>query len=315
MGGQFWIVVSIAAAMVTFWHVAYRYGMRQKLIADAWHIRKQAFTGRPVSAPYCWRPFVPWLGRHFGFHSVAVLCCFASALVLYFYLGRGWAACAVAIAFVGNRHIVPWCLCNPENAEAVGHLLLISCLYALSTGSWLVYPLAFLAVMTRESLGAVVGCIALLTNPWALLPVAMGGALAYFRRREDHENHHPLVKETAWKTAKHWLEVKRTEVYSWSNVLAPTRGAMLAVPWMWSGVTDYQRLALIAVPVVWLFSIPASGAQRINSYAFALFAPFVVALGVEWCWTYAALSWLWPIDFTLYDECGNSNNPAFRSYR
>ena len=315
METPFIVLAAGSATVVGFWTWVWGWGTRRKVIGDAWHIRKQAYTGKPTSAPYCWRPLTPFLGRWLGFRFVSGLACWATPLVLYVYLGGGWAAVFVGLAFLGNRHIGIWALRNAENAEALGHLLLASTLLAISTSHWAAYPLAFLAVMCRETLGAALGVIALVVNPFLLLPLAGGGALAWLTRREDKEHRHPLVKETPQATLKYWLEVKRADALGWPNVVAPVRGAIFAVPAMWGAVPDFARYALIAVPVVWAFSLPASGAQRLNAYTFALFAPFVYALGVEWAAIYALASWFWPYDFSRYDESGNTHGPRFRTVR
>ena len=168
---------------------------------DKWYMRQFAFGRTSISAPYCWRPLLPILARHLGFKLVSYSAILATPIVVYVYAGSGWAGCAVALMFVGNRWIFAFNVRNPEYAEGVGQFLMISTLFAMSVGSPLAWSLMLLCGLCRETIGVTLILIALFTNPFLVLPAAVGLAAAYLTRDEDKDNQHPLIEATPYEMA------------------------------------------------------------------------------------------------------------------
>jgi len=294
-------VAAVSAAATAYWIWAY-WVIQPRPFADGWFIYRFAYTNNPTSPPYCWRPLVPMLLRYLG-PWVSHAASFATPLVIYGYLGGGWSAAALAVAFVGNKHIFQYDIKHPEMSESVGHLLLVASLWSLSLGSpWSILLLG-LAMLCREALGAMLIAVAVLVGAWpAVVAALLAGAVAYFGRAEDRANRHPLVEATNYETAARWTKVKGQNAFDWPQFIGSVRGAPFFVPFAWGSVGSFEHLALAAYAPLWLLSIPASGVSRHLAYAFILFAPFVVACGETWSWFYCVASWFWPHDFSNYAE-------------
>ena len=299
----FLTVVLVTMAATVFWTWAAAISPKRPY-ADGWYMRRFAYTHRAVTAPYCWRPLVPLIMRHIGvWPSIAATA--ATPLLIYGYLGGGWAAAAVALAFMGNKHIAIYNIRHPELSDSMGQMLLVATVWSLAIGHPLAIPLALLTVMCREAAGAMVLMLAVLTAQWwVVLAIIAGGLTAYWCRNEDKENRHPLVEATADDTVKRSVRVKAGvhSVIAWPQSIGAVRGFPLAIPWGWDGCGDFARLALAAYLPLWLLSLGASGASRHLCYGFILFAPFVAVLPIQWAWAFCLLSWFWPIDFSPLDE-------------
>jgi len=298
--------VIASVVMLMFWHWVHHVVNDTCMSGDKFYMRQFAYTDCPVSPPYCWRPLLPLLARYLGFKTVSYACIVSAPLVVYYYVGGGWTGFACALMFIGNPVIYSFNIRNPEYAEGLGHLLFISALFAMSVDSVLVWPLLLLCALTRETLIAALGLIALVTNPLYLIPLAAGGAVAYFTRKEadSTDGRHPLVEGNSYETVKRWVRTKKGGMLHWAHVIQPVRGLAFAVPFVWSGVGDFARLALVGCVGIFALAIPASGQSRIITYSFALLVPFAAALPSAWLWFFVCLSWFWPIDLSAYDETG-----------
>jgi hypothetical protein len=278
---------------------------------DKWYMRQMAFTDLPISPPYCWRPLVPRLARYFGFMAVSYSSTVATPIVIYYFVGGGWRGFACAMLFVGNLHIVPFNVRCPEYSESVGHLLMIGSLWAIGADSALAWPLLLLSALCRETITAALGLIVLFWNPWLLIPLVAGSAVAYLTRNEDEGNRHPLVEGSAYDTLARWAKKKDSGVLSFAHVIQPLRGAAIAVPFMWYGVGDFARLGLIGFIGIWVLAIPASGQSRIICYGFGLLLPFVAVLPLTGLWLLVLVTWFWPVDIRAFDETGGQKTWGF----
>jgi hypothetical protein len=145
--------------------------------------------------------------------------------------------------------------------------------------------------------------VGICTGSWmVVLSAGLAGAFAYLMRPEDKVNRHCLIEETNIETAARWIKAKGVESFDWPQFVGASRGAAFFLPWYWFSVSDFGRIAVLAYVPLWLLSIPASGVSRHLAYAFILFAPFIVAAGAEWAWSWCLLSWFWPIDFSRFRE-------------
>lgn len=302
-------IPAICLTAVVVGLLAYHYWHTQiltpfEMSGDKWYLRQFAFTDQPISAPYCWRPLLPWLARVFGFKPVSYFCLVATPLLIYYYVGGGWVGFCCGLIWATNPHIFHFVVKNPEYVEGVGHFLLVACLMAMQSSSWAFLPLAFLAALTRETLTATLGVLALLFNPWGLIPLALGATVARLARKEDPNNQHPLIEDTYYGTVARWVREKGSRAFHYAHTVQPLRGLPLVVPFVWSEVGIEARLALVALIPIWLLGLPASGQSRIVCYGLVFFLPFVAALPVEWVWFVTLVSAFWPIDFSTYNEAG-----------
>lgn len=305
----------VAGLLLPMWHWIHQHcpeGGRGEVGDSVWTKRWLRFPDKRIAAPYCWRPLVPWLAKlcRGNWYAVSYPAALAVVPLIAWYAGAGWAGFAVALMFVGNYHLWPFNVKWPELSENVGHLLFLGCLVALAGDHWSIYPLALMVVMCRESLGAAVAAVALFVNPWALIPIAGGGAIAWFTRRENTDETHPLVEKTYIDTFRRWIVAKGAGVaiYHWTTSIQPLGGVPLVIPFMWEHVDSFGHLALVAAFPLWFFSVPASGASRQHGYMFHLCIPFLVQLPTPWLWLMVMLSWLWPHDWAVYDERGGHEN-------
>jgi hypothetical protein len=238
---------------------------------------------------------------------LALICTLATPVVIYLWLGPGPSAFFCAVIFAGNPHLASFNIKNAEYTESVGQLLMISSLWALDERSLVAVPLLLLAGLCRETLVAALAVVALLWWPIvAPLPVATG-LLAYFTRKQDRENTHPLVEDTIYGTIRKWLRDKAAGSIRYAGVFQPFRGALFAVPFMWAAVSPFARISLVALPVAWLFSLPASGQTRIVLYGIGPVLAFVAACPPEWAAVLAMLSWWWPVELYHHDERGTKS--------
>ena len=296
---------AMTAGLLVLWHMVYHVVQQPVMSGDKWHIRHMAFTDLPVSAPYCWRPLHPLLGRWFGFYAVSYLASLATPIVIYYWMGAGWRGFLVALLFLGNTNMFPFHIKNPEYAEAVGHLLFIAALWSMQEGAWVAYPLLLLCALCRETIAAPLLLIAAIWNPWMCIPLVIGSAFAWLTRREDKDNRHPLVEATPYETLKRWMRTKQDAVISFAHVFQPLRGVAITVPFMWERVGDFARVGIIGLLPIWLLALPASGQSRIMCYGYALIVPFAAELPIGWLWGFAFLAWFWPIDIACYKESGD----------
>ena len=273
---------------------------------DKWFIRQMAFTKDRISAPYCWRPLVPTLARWFGFRPITYLATVTTPLLIYFYAGAGWAGCAVALMFIGNKHLFSFHIRSPEYAEGVGQWLVIASLWSLSTGSVLIWPLLLLSALCRETLIAMLATLVVLNGePVLLLPILTGAIVAYTMRRETKDNKHPLVEKTAYGTVLRWAKEKQGDVLDYAHTIQPLRGLVFAVPFVWGDVSSFARVGLSGFVAIWLAAIPATGQCRIMSYGFVLLIPFAAALPGPWLWLFVILAWFWPGEWQKFSEAGD----------
>lgn len=279
--------------------------------ADKWHIRHFAFTNEPVSPPYCWRPLFPILARHLGFKLVSYSASIATIVLIYRWVGGGWTGFLCAAMFVGNPHIFPFHIRNPEYTESLGQLLFMSSLWAVSVSSPLAWPLLLLSALCRETIAAALGIIVLFVNPLLLVPLVAGSSVAWFGRKEEKENRHPLVEGTAVDTVKRWIKYKKGSALHFAHVIQPLRCLAFTVPFMWHAVGPFARLGLLGFIPIWLLALPASGQSRIICYGFGLLIPFAAATPIEWLWVVAFFSVFWPIDYAVFDESGGEKSFGF----
>lgn len=305
MGAELVVLIVVTAGMMGFWHWLYHIVNPTAMSGDKWYMRQMAFTTLPISPPYCWRPLLPALARRLGFPAVSYTATFLAPIVVYFYVGGGWTGTACGLMFVGTNRIFSFNIKNPEYAEGLGQFLLLSSLWAISSGSLLAWPLLLLAALCRETLSAILGVVVLFVNPWLLIPLVVGSAASYLSRDEDQENRHPLVEKTAYETLVRWTREKGGNAISYAHTIQPLRGLAFTVPFMWGAVGDFARLGLVALAPIWLLALPASGQSRIVCYAFGLLIPFAAALPPGWLWFVVMLQWFWPVDYGLFNEGGD----------
>lgn len=305
------VLVGLTSAAIAYWHWLHHVVNPSTMSGDKWYMRHFAFTDQPVSAPYCWRPLVPMLGRYLGFRLVTYTASLATPILIYFWMGGGWRGFLCALIFLGNTHTVMFNVRSPEYAEGVGQLLMFAGVWSMFAGSTLAWPVFLLAAMCRETLPASLGLVALFVNPWLLIPLALGAGASWAFRRQDHSNVHPLVEATPYATVLRWVKFKGQGALSYSHVFQPLRGAAIAVPFMWDSVGHLTRLGLIGLIPIWLLALPASGQSRIMCYGLAWIIPFCGALSVEWLWILVFATWLWPIDFSAFDETGGQKSFGF----
>jgi len=296
---------------LVYWHWLYHLINVPTMSGDKWYMRHMAFTDLPVSPPYCWRPLLPALARRLGFAPVSYLASVATPFVIYFWMGEGWRGFLCAMLFVGNHHLFQFNIRNPEYAEGLGQLLMVSSVWAVSAESALAWPLLLLAALCRETLAASLGAVVLFWNPLLLIPIAVGSAFSWFTANEDKANRHPLVEGTAYETYARWARFKGHGVISYAHVFQPLRGIALAVPFMWDRVGDFARLGLIGFIPIWFLAVPATGQSRLMCYGFALLLPFVGALSPEWIWVFVFATWFWPFDVNAFDETGGEQSFGF----
>lgn len=298
-------VVGVFLAALFYWHwaVAYVHDV-PSVSGDSYYIRRFAFTGNPVSKPYCWRPLFPVLARVAGFRPLAYVSLAVATYAIFRLCGGGWGGAALAIGFVGNPHLVRFHITSPDYCDSLGQALFLTTLLALSTGSLAAIPLAFLCALTRENLGVTVGLLAIPFVPLAGLAALVALVLAYTTRREDHENVHPLVEKTAYETLCRWVRAKKEGATHFAHVVQPVRLLPFFVPFGWYGVNGFSHVALAGLLPLFFFALPASGQSRQLSYAYGLLAPFAAACPLPWAWVAGLLQWFWPADLGVFDEGG-----------
>lgn len=306
-----YLIASLGAALVSlaFWHWLYCYVMEPDMSGDKWYMRRFAFTDEPVSAPYCWRPLLPWLARVFGFRAVTYAAMLTSVAVIYSWSGGGQVGFAVALAFIGNRHMWNFHVKNPEYSDGLGILLTASFLAALASGHpWLAALVGVAGGLTRESVGlslAVAGGVAY--HPLLALPPAAAVAAAYFLRRENLVNRHPCTEPGFYATVKRWAGEKKERFLHYSHTIQSLRGIAFAVPFVWDRVGDQARLGLWGLLPILGLALPASGQSRIFAYAWVFLVPFLAACSEAWLWLLVLLQWSWPVEYYVYDETGGQN--------
>ena len=299
-------VAVISAAMFAYAYWVYRViPEKPQMSGDQWYMTQFAFTDEPVSAPYCWRPLVPMLARRLGFSVVSYAATAATPFVIYYYMGGGVTGLFCAALFVGNANLYAFMVKNPEYADGVGQFLMISTVWALTAGSPLAWPLLLLCALCRETISAALGVFVLFINPWYLVPLIVGSAAAYFSRKEDKDNTHPLVEATPYDTLKRWGRLKQLKALHYAHTIQPLRAVAFTVPFMWGSVGNLARVGLLSLIPIWLLAIPASGQSRIMCYGFVFFLPFFGALSLEWQATVVMLTWFWPIDLRAFEESGD----------
>lgn len=298
------VLSAVTFAVMVFWYWLYHIVIGTQMSGDKWYLSQFAYTGEPVTAPYCWRPLVPILARWFGFRLISYPAVAAIPIVVYFYVGGGWAGVACGLIVIGNPYLFAFNIKNPEYVEGVGQLLFIGSLWAMREEALILFPLLFLAALCRETIAAALGAIALFWCPLGLIPLVLGAVAAYGLRNECKENQHPLVEKTPYGTLVRWVREKGASALSWPHIIQPIRGLAFSVPFVWSGAGDFARLGLIGLVPIWLLALPASGQSRIVCYSIGLFLPFAAGLPAEWLWAFVILSWFWPVDYSAYKESG-----------
>lgn len=299
-------LTTVSVAMFAYAYWVYRVlPVKHQMSGDQWYITQFAYTDEPISAPYCWRPLVPMLARRLGFKLVTYTATIAIPFVIYYYMGGGWTGFFCAMLFVGNHHAYSFMAKNPEYADGVGQLLLISTVWAITVGSPLAWPLLLLCALCRETISAALGVFVLFFNPWLLAPLIVGSAAAYFGRNEDKDNTHPLVESNPYETLKRWGRFKQLKALHYAHTIQPLRAVAFTVPFVWGSVGDLARYGLFSLIPIWLLAVPASGQTRIMCYGFVFFLPFFAALSVEWQAAVVMLTWFWPIDLRAFEEGGD----------
>jgi hypothetical protein len=308
---SFAVTVAVTLASLGYWYWASHVIEQPTMSGDKWYMRQMAFTDQPISPPYCWRPLVPALARRLGFHLVSYSASVATPIVIYFMVGGGWTGTACALLFVGNNNIFTFNVKCPEYAESVGQLLMIGSVWAVSVDSVLAWPLLLLSALCRETIAAALGLIVLFWNPWLLIPLAVGSAVAYLGRQESKDHRHPLIEGSAYDTLVRWARKKGAGVSAYPHVIQPLRGVAITVPFMWGSVGGFSRLGLLGFLGIWLLAVPASGQSRIMCYGFVLVLPFVAALPGPWLWFLVFATWFWPIDLYAFEETGGDKTWGF----
>lgn len=298
----------LSFAVVGYYAYCYYVLSQPEVSGDGFYMRRMAFTDKPVSPPYCWRPLHAFMARIAGFRALAVSSSLATCAVVYGYAGGGWTGLAVLAAFLGTQQIIAFNILCPEYGESTGHLWFILSLWLLSLGSpWAVLPM-IAAMITRESLGATLMLVSLFSLPWAAVPVAAAGAAAYFFRREDRVNRHPLVEAGAVATLRRWLTVKKGAAFHYAHTVQSLRGVPWVVPFGWGGVSAHGHALLLGFVPLFLFGLPASGQSRQLAYGFGLLIPFLAAVPAEWQWLVAGTCWFWPTgNIAVFDESGGES--------
>jgi len=277
---------------------------------DMWYMRQFAFTDQPITAPYRWRPLLPWLARWFGFNTVTFTANALTPFVIFYYAGAGWVGFCCALIFIGNAHIFQFNIKAPEYAEGLGHFLFASTIFAMSLGHWSAYPLALLCAMTRETITAALGLICVFINPLIMVPLAVGSVIAWFARTEDKDNRHPLIEGTYVGTVTRWARTKGWRALHFAHTILPLRATPFAVPLMWGGVNDFARLGVLGFIPIWLLALPASGQSRIICYGYVLVVPFLAAIPLGWLAAVTMLCCFWPVDWQVFDESGGDSTFA-----
>jgi len=298
------VLASLVLSLTAYCWWLYHKASPPVMSGDMWYMRQFAYTNNPVSAPYRWRPLLPWLARLFGFLPVSFLANALTPFVIFYYAGAGWAGFCCAAIFIANPYIFQFNVKAPEYAEGLGHFLFCSALFAMSLGHWSAFPLALLCAMTRETLTAALGLICLFTNPWLLVPLSVGSVIAWYARAEDKDNKHPLVEATYGGTVARWAKEKGWKILHFTHTLLPLRATPIAVPFMWHGVSDFARLGILGFIPIWLLAIPASGQSRIMCYGYILVVPFLAAIPFPWLAAFTILWCFWPVDWKVFDESG-----------
>ncbi len=270
-----------------------------------------AFTRRPVSKPYCWRPLYPLLARYLGFRPVSYVCMAGACYMVWLLGGAGWAGAALAIGFYGNPSIGRFAFRCPDYCDALGQFLFVASIYALMHGSPWVILLAGLCMLTRENLGVTVGLLALPIAPFATVTAMACGLLAYYLRREDYQNVHPLVEKTSYDTLVRWVKAKKDGLLHYAHVVQPLRTLPYLVPFGWEQASKDAHWMLLGFVPIFAFALPASGQSRLMCYGYALCVPFVAGLGLQWVWLACLLQWFWPVDMAAFDEGGGISWGAF----
>ena len=303
------VVVSVTLFFLGFWHWQHHVINPSHMSGDKWYMRRMAYTDQPVSPPYCWRPLLPFLARLAGFSVVSYAATAITPLIIYWYLGSGWSAAAVALMFVGSRDIFSFNIRNPEYAESIGQFLVVSGAWALRDGAlWPAAVVLILGGLTRETVACLLALLAIFSPLWFLAPLPiLGLGAAYLTRREDKTNRHPLVEGSPYETLVRWAKVKGEKCLHYAHTVQTFRGLTFSVPFVWSQADAWARCGLLGFIPIWLLALPASGQTRIMSYGFILLAPFAVAAGSPWVWFLLLLHWFWPIDYALYEEGGGQD--------
>lgn len=298
-------VIAVFFSFGLFWHWDEVYADQKTTVSgDGYYIRRMAFTRKPVSKPYCWRPLYPLLARYFGFRPISYLFMAGAVFMVYLLAGGGWAGSALAIGFFGNICIGRFAFRCPDYCDSLGQFLFLASLYALLHGSLWVVPLAALCALTRENLGATIGLLSLPFQPLAFVAALAAGLLAYHVRREDFENVHPLVEKTAYETLVRWTKAKKDGVLHWAHTVAPLRLLPFLIPFGWERAPTGAGWLLAGFIPLFFFAIPASGQSRMLCYGYGLCVPFAAVIGIEWIWVACLLQWFWPIDISTFDEGG-----------
>lgn len=294
------IVASLTAYLWWLYHIL----QTPEMSGDKWYMRKFALTDQPVTAPYRWRPLLPWLAGWLGFKPVTFAANAVTPMVIYYYAGGGWEGFCCAVIFLAIPHLFQFNIMCPEYAEGLGHCLFASTVLAMSVGHWSAFPLALLCAMTRETLTAAIGAIALFVNPWLLVPLAVGSAIAWFAREEDKDNQHPSIEGSYVATVGRWAKHKGWKALHFAHTILPLRGAPFAVPFVWGDVGAFARVCLVGCAAIWVLALPASGQSRIVCYAYILFVPFIAAIPWPWLAAYTILACFWPYDWHVFTETG-----------
>jgi hypothetical protein len=298
-------VVLVCLGIGAFWHWDEVYADQKEIVSgDGYYIRRMAFSRKPVSKPYCWRPLYPWLARYFGFRPVSYVSMAGAVYVVYLLAGRGWAGAALAIGFFGNICIGRFAFRCPDYCDALGQFLFLASLYALLHQQWWIIPAAFLCGLTRENIGVTIGLMALPLQPIASVAAFAALVVAYTTRREDFANVHPLVEKTSYDTIVRWVKAKKDGVLHWAHTIQPLRALPFLIPFGWDAAPIGARWLLAGFVPLFVFSIPASGQSRMLSYGYGLCVPFAAVCGLEWVWVACLLQWFWPIDISAFDEGG-----------
>lgn len=319
MMAQAALLLLAGVASVAYWHFAFHVVRDRVSCGDTNCIRQWVYTKGPVSPPYCWRVLVPRLARlvyplcggkdpvMLAFQVVSYPVIAATPLIVWGYVGADWAGFAVALCLLGNIHITPYNVQRPEMSEAMGQAVFFGALWALSVqhpAAWVLVPLC---ILTRENIGAAASLIAIVWYWPYTLAVALGyGALWLLKRPHEGAEKHPLVSESPWQTLLDWWSVKGYFVIHWTNIAQPLRGMVFALPFGWYAVSEFAQIALVGAAPIIACSVPASGSNRLNTYLLALCAPFAAVCPMPWPWVFALLAYLWPFDWTMWDERGGN---------
>lgn len=314
-----WFIILLGVA----WWCAIRHVRTDiPLSADGFMIRNMTYTDDAVSAPYCWRPLAPWVGRVIGLKGGSIVGTIAFVYLCVRIVGDPIAAPLVALAIVFSPFYGEFFLWYWDYGDAINCAVTAWCVLATMTGSyWVVVPLVLVG-FARESAALAVAvwvfAFHAASGAWttglllAILPCA-ALTIAYTTRKEDRDNRHPLVEADRAATFRRWITFKTKStgghaLVTFWHTLRPLRGFVLAVPFVFPYIQPSFRCGLLAFIPLAILAIPASGQSRAWGYGLPFLLPFVGRLAPEYICLLALVHvWYWGTGVAYFDETGGKH--------